>query len=191
MNVLLLGEKAALLGEHLEKNGHVVIHENDRLLVEDTIATDFIISFGYKFILSREIVTMFRHKIINLHISYLPFNRGADPNLWSFLENTPKGVTIHEIDESIDTGNILLQKSVTFSENDTLKTSYDKLIHEIVSLFTDNSEKILNREIVPLPQTTTGTYHQKADKTKYLYLLSKLGHNTPVSEIAGKALDKP
>ena len=38
-----------------------------------------------------------------MHISYLPFNRGAHPNYWSFKDNSPKGVTIHFIDNGIDT----------------------------------------------------------------------------------------
>ena len=43
-----------------------------------------------------------KRPIVNLHISYLPFNRGSHPNYWSFVENTPKGVSIHEIDEQIE-----------------------------------------------------------------------------------------
>ena len=53
-------------------------------------------------------------KIINLHIGYLPYNRGAHPNFWSFMDNTPTGVTIHEIDKNIDTGKIIYQKIVDF-----------------------------------------------------------------------------
>ena len=37
---------------------------------------------------------MNKGKIINLHISFLPFNRGYYPNLWSHQEGTPSGVTI-------------------------------------------------------------------------------------------------
>ena len=64
---------------------------------------DFIISYGYRHILKKDLIEMFPRKIANLHISLLPWNRGADPNLWSFLEDTPKGVTIHYIDCSVDT----------------------------------------------------------------------------------------
>lgn len=55
--------------------------------------------------------------VLNLHISYLPWNRGANPNFWSFVENTKKGVTIHEIDEKLDKGKILLRKELEFDEN--------------------------------------------------------------------------
>ncbi|MCL0081308.1 hypothetical protein M1N64_03665 [Peptococcaceae bacterium] len=46
----------------------------------------------------------FQGRAINLHISFLPWNRGADPNFWSFIENAPVGVSIHYLDEGIDTG---------------------------------------------------------------------------------------
>ena len=53
-------------------------------------------------------------KIINLHISYLPYNKGAHPNFWSFADNTPSGVTIHEVNENLDSGNIIFQKKIEF-----------------------------------------------------------------------------
>ena len=46
---------------------------------------DFIVSYGYRHILSKNILDLLPNKIINLHISYLPYNRGADPNFWSFM----------------------------------------------------------------------------------------------------------
>ena len=52
---------------------------------------------------------------------------GQDPNLWSFIEDTPKGVTIHEIDEGIDTGDIIFQKEIVLNSNETLASSYEKL----------------------------------------------------------------
>ena len=54
-------------------------------------------------------------------MSYLPYNRGAHPNFWSFVNNTVKGVTIHEIDQGIDTGKIILQKSIKFDLKKNLR----------------------------------------------------------------------
>ena len=56
-----------------------------------------------------------KNNIINLHISYLPYNRGAHPNFWSFVENTPSGVSIHQVDSGIDTGKIVIQKQINFN----------------------------------------------------------------------------
>lgn len=188
MIVLLLGEKSELLKPYLEKADHFVIRTDGKIDLRAAIIADFIISFGYKFIITPEIIEVFTKKIINLHISYLPFNRGADPNLWSFLENTRKGVTIHRMTTEIDTGDILAQKTVVFDENETLQTSYDKLIKEMVAQFAKNLENIMSDEITPFPQTGKGSYHQKNDKNKYLHLLTKKGYDTPVAELKGKAL---
>ena len=62
------------------------------------INPNFIISYNYRFIFKQEIVNYVKNNIINLNISLLPWNRGAYPNVWSFLEDAPKGVTIHIID---------------------------------------------------------------------------------------------
>ena len=76
---------------------------------------DLIISFGYKKILNKKILGKLSRSPVNLHISYLPYNRGAHPNFWSFVDNTPKGVSIHEIDSGIDTGGIIARRKVNFN----------------------------------------------------------------------------
>ena len=154
MKILLLGEKNNLLIDKLLSLGHSADIICDKITIETAKKYDFLISFGYRYILKKDVIDFFPDKIINLHISLLPYNRGADPNLWSYLEDTPKGVTIHYIDESIDTGNIILQKEVQDDiQNDTLKTSYDRLINEIVMLFNNNAENILNGSISSYHQT--------------------------------------
>lgn len=189
MKVLLLGEKCSLINDSLLSSGHDTYIYTDKLSKDDTEGYDFIISFGYRHIIRKEIIDLFPDKIINMHISLLPYNKGADPNLWSYLENSPKGVTIHKIDKGLDTGDIILQKKVQDDiENDTLKTSYDRLIQEIVKLFADNAEDILNNKITSYKQQGTGSIHYLKDKEKYIYLLESAGYDTPVKELAGKAL---
>ena len=189
MKVLLLGEKCSLINDFLLSSGHDTYIYTDKLSKDDTEGYDFIISFGYRHIIRQEIIDLFPDKIINMHISLLPYNKGADPNLWSYLENSPKGVTIHKIDKGLDTGDIILQKKVQDDiENDTLKTSYDRLIQEIVKLFVDNAEDILNNKITAHKQQDTGSIHYLKDKEKYIYLLESAGYDTPVKELAGKAL---
>lgn len=123
---------------------------------------DLIISYNYKHIIDEEIINLGRN-IINLHISYLPYNRGADPNFWSIVDGTPSGVTIHKIDKGIDTGDILLQKTVDIKDTDTLGSSYTKLHREIQKLFIDNWESIRDNKIKPTPQVGKGTYHAVKD----------------------------
>lgn len=197
MNILLLGEKSNLLTDTLLSLGHSADIICDKITIETAKKYDFLISFGYRYIIKKDVIDFFPDKIINLHISLLPYNRGADPNLWSYLEDTPKGVTIHYIDENLDTGDIILQKEVQDDiQNDTLKTSYDRLINEIVMLFNNNAENILNGSILSYPQTVNninytwgGEYslHRIKDKNKYLHLIELKMWDTPVKELKGAA----
>ena len=93
-------------------NANCEVHHSKGVIQK--VDYDLIISFGYCKIINRSILDRIKCPIINLHISYLPFNRGAHPNFWSFFDNTPSGVTIHLIDEGIDTGPIIYQKIVKF-----------------------------------------------------------------------------
>ena len=133
-------------------------------------------------------LTHFKENALNLHISYLPWNRGSDPNLWSILENTPKGVTIHQLESGIDKGKILYQKEILFENNDTLKSSYNKLMDAIVSLFIANWKNIKSKKVIPIEQKGSGTYHKSSDKNSYLNLLTN-GWDTELKEIEGKAIN--
>ena len=125
---------------------------------------DFVVSFGYQHILTKKIIDTFNCPIFNLHISYLPYNRGAHPNFWSFYENTPSGVTIHLIDYGVDTGPIVCQKYVEFgcSENTFVET-YEILIQEIENLFFENLELFLTENWSSSKQRGTGSYHVVKD----------------------------
>ncbi len=188
MNILLLGEKSSLLNNVLQDLGHSFNTVCDKITKDIVMGYDFIISFGYRYIIKDDIITLFPNKIINLHISYLPYNKGADPNIWSYLEDTIKGVTIHYIKKELDTGDIIAQQQVQDMENDTLKTSYDRLIENIVLLFSNNAENILNGSIKGKKQQGAGSFHYLIDKEKYMYLLKEKGYDTLVKDIKGKAL---
>ena len=129
---------------------------------------NFIISYNYKYIIGQDIISYMKGHIINLHISYLPWNKGAYPNFWSFIDNTPKGVTIHKIDTGIDTGDIFCQKLIEFNEEqETFRTSYEKLNNEVIELFKENWNLIKTNAIKCTKQKGRGTYHTKLDFEKF------------------------
>ena len=88
---------------------------------------DLTVSYTYRYILSDEMLKALNNNAVNLHNSFLPWNRGSDPNLWSIVENTPRGVTLHYMENGLDKGAIIAQKLIPLLPGDTLKTSYDKL----------------------------------------------------------------
>mgnify|MGYP001604517659 CR=1 FL=1 len=161
MKILFLGGNLASdLADWMTSQGEEVIYREDKVTTDDVkkVSPDFIISYNYKYIISKEIIDCVRGKAVNLHISLLPWNRGSHPNVWSFLGDTPKGVTIHYINDGIGTGDVILQKEVFIDENkETLKSSYEILHREIQSLFKENWDKIKNGEIVSQKQMGGGT----------------------------------
>ena len=140
---------------------------------------DFIICYKYRYIIHKDLIFYLNNKIINLHISFLPWNRGADPNIWSFIDNTPKGVSIHLINEGLDKGDILVQKEVFFDlNNETLKSSYDKLNQIIKELLKKNWNDIKSNRIKPKKQKGKGSYHKISDLLKHKKMLSDLSWET-------------
>lgn len=188
MKVLLLGPERSEIIQFLRKVGDEVQVTEEKLSVDSPFIkeADFLISYGYRHILKPEILNCFPNRAINIHISFLPWNRGADPNLRSFLENTPKGVTIHYLDEGIDTGDILVQTQTEFTR-DTLRTSYDKLNALAIGLFKQSWLDIRNGSIQAKPQPSGGSLHRLRDRERYQHLLTN-GWDTPVINLIGKAL---
>ena len=134
--------------------------------------SDFILSFGFRKIISENIIKKIKKPIFNIHLSYLPFNRGAHPNFWSFIENTPAGVSIHKIDKGIDTGNVILRKKIYFNINlnkfSTFKKTYNFLFLEAEKLFKKNFNKIYNKKYKKILSNHKGTFHYKKDLPKWL-----------------------
>ena len=139
MVVLFLGNASSPLIPLIHSHGDEVMACNTQLDISfiEQLQPDFLVSSGYPYILKEEILRLFPSKAINLHISYLPWNRGADPDLWSLVDDTPKGVTIHYLDKGVDTGDIIVQREVNFFSRDTLGDYYGRLHRRIQELFNE------------------------------------------------------
>jgi len=139
-----------------------------RVTLKTLNSFDLVVSFGYKELISKEILNHFKKPIINLHLGYLPYNKGAEPNFWSFAENTPSGITIHKIEPGINTGKILYQKNIDFEllrnkSSLTFKKTHKILTNEIENLFMINFENILINKLELFPQIGRGSYHNNDD----------------------------
>ena len=143
---------------------------------------DFIVSYGYRYIIPKPVLDCVNRRAINLHISYLPFSRGAHPIVWSIAEGNPLGVTIHMIDEHLDTGDILFQRMSTFdAEMETFATCHSLLSREIEELFAEKWAYIRSGLVPAFAQDGAGTYHRSSD-LQTLKAHMPNGWNTPVSK---------
>lgn len=118
--------------------------------------------FGY--IMRREVLELMPAGCINVHPAFLPYNRGAYPNVWSIIEESPAGVTIHFIDKGIDTGDIIAQRQVMVEPVDTGGSLYRKLEWAAFDLFKETWSLICSGQSPRLPQSKgEGTYHRVQD----------------------------
>lgn len=121
--------------------------------------------FGY--ILEPEVFGSFPERCLNLHPSYLPYNRGVYTNVWSIVDRTPAGASLHYIDEGVDTGPVLGRRRVEKRPTDTGETLYRRQEDACVDLFRDLWPQFVRGDIDPEPQPQEeGTYHQLADVEK-------------------------
>ena len=164
-------DKALKLYDALVEKGEDIILYSEKIDLDyiKKVNPYFIISYSYRYIISEDIIVYMENRIVNLHISVLPWNRGANPNFWSFIDNTPKGVTIHLLEKELDKGRILLQKEIIFDETkETFSSTYDKLNAEIIDLFLKNWTEIKSSRIEPKKQKGIGSYHSVKDFDEFL-----------------------
>lgn len=176
------------LFDWLEKQGNEVVLRTEEL-IPDWCASqkfNFALSYTYRHILSARVLNALGNEVLNIHNSFLPFNRGADPNIWSAIDGTPRGVLIHFMDEKLDKGRIVAQAIVPFEDGDTLQSSYNKL---------DVAAQTLFKQIYPLRRfwhemekvpLGRGRYHSVQDGKKLKALV--FDYALPVDDFRKLAL---
>ncbi len=128
------------------------------------LAPDLGLSVLFGYILKPDLLEVFSSGVVNLHPSLLPYNRGANPDIWSIVEGTPAGATLHYIDEGLDTGDIIAQKRVTVELVDTGQTLYRKLEMACLSVFRDSWPTICSGSVEGNAQREQdGTHHSTRD----------------------------
>jgi methionyl-tRNA formyltransferase len=122
------------------------------------------VSVLFDYILEPDFLGLFPKGVINLHPSYLPYNRGQYPNVWSIVDNTPAGVTLHFLDSGIDTGDIISRKQVPVEMVDTGESLYRKLECAGVALFKEAwPDMRCGRLRLISNKKNEGTYHATKD----------------------------
>lgn len=195
MRILLLGPAPEKLIPCINSNGDQILTYNEKLN-EQFIFTnqiELIISYNYRFLISTEVLSSEGLLALNLHTSLLPYNRGAHPVLWSVLERTPLGVSIHQVDAGLDTGPIILQKQLTLASNEkSLRQVYEEVNEELVKLFCINWQNIRAGNFQFQPQVGPGTRHRNAQAKEFLATLEN-SWDTSIKEAQScyaKFLDK-
>lgn len=124
-----------------------------------------VVAFGQ--ILPKEILEMCKYGCINVHASLLPKYRGAAPIQWSIIDGeTVTGVTTMQMNEGLDTGDMLLKTEIAIEPKETGGSLHDKLAEAGAKLCVATLEGLQAGNIVPIPQgDTTTSYAKMLDKT--------------------------
>lgn len=128
------------------------------------INPDFIIVVAYGLLIPNSILSVPKFGCINAHMSLLPKYRGAAP-ITRVIENGEEktGVTIIKMNDTLDAGDILIQKSIDIDNNETSNSLHDKLTILGANLIIEYLHNYKN--ITPIPQNQkNATYAKKINK---------------------------
>ncbi len=114
---------------------------------------EVIVVAAYGRILPKKILDLPPYGCINVHASLLPAYRGAAPIQWAVINGEKEtGITIMQMDEGLDTGDILMQGRITIGEDDTAGTVHDLLASLGGQLLVQTLDKLARGQIRPVPQ---------------------------------------
>ena len=114
---------------------------------------ELVVVTAYGKLLPRRVLDLPRYGCINVHASLLPDYRGASPIQQVILRGEKQsGVTIMQMDEGLDTGDMLLRRAIDLAPDETADSLHDKLAALGAGLLVECVEKLGKGEITPEPQ---------------------------------------
>jgi methionyl-tRNA formyltransferase len=147
MSILAVQNKIPLIKVHK-------VNDSEVIDVLKKYHPDLIIMAHFGEILKKEVINLPSLGIVNFHLSLLPQYRGTDPVAAAIINmDLETGVTVHFIDDGIDTGDIILQKSCSINEWDTNVTLLRKLANLVEDMSFELAQKFQDGEITHYPQS--------------------------------------
>jgi len=133
-----------------------LVEQGEEIVTE---SPDIMVVAYYPHILKREEFDNIPLGAINFHPGLLPYNRGMYPHIWPIFDGTPCGVTIHYIDEGIDTGDIIGQREIEVLPTDIASDVEENTQRAIFELFCELWPSIRSGTASCTPQGDYGTHH--------------------------------
>jgi phosphoribosylglycinamide formyltransferase-1 len=122
---------------------HRAAHEAEVLRVLDAANPDLVILAGYMRLLGASFVQHYRHRILNIHPSLLPAFPGIDAQAQAVTYGVKvSGCTVHFVDEHLDAGPIVIQRTVPVRDDDTADTLAARILHEEHSAYVEALQKL-------------------------------------------------
>jgi len=155
-------EIATASGLHVYKTKNICNDEGIKLIRD--INPDVIFSIFFLQILKNPILDIPKLGCINIHFAPLPKYRGFYPQMHAIINGEKThGVTMHFMDEDIDSGDVIIQKSVPISGTDTGKDLYFRCVDVGLEIFKEGLYYLLMGKRLPRhPQDNSqATYYKK------------------------------
>lgn len=114
---------------------------------------DLFVSMSFNQIFKSRIINLPRYKAINCHAGKLPFYRGRNILNWALINDENEfGITVHYIDEGIDTGDIILQRTLPITDDDNYNSLLEVAYIECATILYDAIKIIQKGNFNPIKQ---------------------------------------
>tara|TARA_B110000238_G_scaffold14954_1_gene14601 strand:+ start:5566 stop:6588 length:1023 start_codon:yes stop_codon:yes gene_type:complete len=131
----------------------------------EALKPDLFFINSYSMILKKDLLSIPKIKTFNIHAGLLPKNRGCNPVQWGIInEDKYAGVSLHEVDQGIDTGAIIDQRKTLIKINDTWSSITERIHCLISELIQENLENIVNNQWTSLPQDDAKALYNRRRK---------------------------
>ncbi len=141
------------------------MRDGEALKILETLQPDLNVVVAYGKILPPEILYFPKYNSINIHASILPKYRGAAPIQWVILNGEEKtGVTSMQMDDGIDTGDMLLKAELPIPPNMTGGELHDALSELGAQVLSDTLKALKNGDLHPTKQTGESNYAPMLNK---------------------------
>ncbi|RXH01612.1 formyltransferase family protein [Bradyrhizobium vignae] len=105
-----------------------------------------------------------RRGFINTHPSLLPYGRGKHYNFWSIVDRVPFGVSLHMVDQGVDSGDIVAQVELPSDWEDTGGSLYRKATEAMLELVQKTYPRLVGLDFETRPQNLeAGTFHRASE----------------------------
>ena len=144
---------------NIEYLKHENINSDEFISIVKKYNCDLFVSMSFNQIFRSVIINLPKYKTINCHAGKLPFYRGRNILNWALINDEKEfGITVHYVDEGIDTGGIILQRSYKITADDSYKTLLERayvdcatILYDTVVMFKDGFVKVKEQtEIHPV-----------------------------------------
>lgn len=131
----------------------IKVNSDEFYEIAQKYACDLFVSMSYNQIFRSRIYSLPPLKTINCHAGKLPFYRGRNILNWALINDEKEfGITVHYVDDGIDTGDIILQRTYPITEEDNYSTLLEVAYKECPDILYQAIKEIQNGTAHRIPQ---------------------------------------